>query len=218
MYSRFRFMRMSGAVLILALLVLGAHGGRSVEAGPGVTLTATVAGPTNTPVGTGVVTKPATVTVTASPTTTPGGPTATPQATATRRAATAAANAMQFPLCTPTSTMEAGSATEAATEAAGATEAATEATPNPGFVGVVVQQVDACGARVTVVDANSPAARAGIRVGDIIVGIDGEAVTSLDYLRDELSDHKAGDKVHLTVQRGNREQTFEVTLGAGMAL
>jgi len=41
---------MSGAVLILALLGLGAYGGRSVEAGQAVTLTATVAGPTTPPV------------------------------------------------------------------------------------------------------------------------------------------------------------------------
>ncbi len=49
--------------------------------------------------------------------------------------------------------------------------------------------------------------------GDLIVAIAGKRVSSLEELRDALSDHKPGQKVELEIYRGNERRTVEVTLG-----
>jgi S1-C subfamily serine protease len=49
--------------------------------------------------------------------------------------------------------------------------------------------------------------------GDLIVAIAGRRVSSLEELRDALSDHKPGDKVKLQIYRGNERRTVDVTLG-----
>jgi S1-C subfamily serine protease len=49
--------------------------------------------------------------------------------------------------------------------------------------------------------------------GDVIVAVDGRRVSSLEELRDELQDHKPGDKVEVEIYRGNRPMTLDVTLG-----
>ena len=49
--------------------------------------------------------------------------------------------------------------------------------------------------------------------GDVIVAVDGRRVSSLEELRDELQDHKPGDKVEIEIYRGNRPMTLDVTLG-----
>jgi S1-C subfamily serine protease len=51
--------------------------------------------------------------------------------------------------------------------------------------------------------------------GDIIVGLDGRAVTTYDQLRDLVSQHKPGDKVKLDLYRGGSKKTVTVTLGEG---
>jgi S1-C subfamily serine protease len=242
MASRSKFIKISGAAVILALLVMGAYGGRGVLASQATaTATATVGGTTmatetaaatgtetatGTAAATGTMTATGTATATGTetsiPPTTSSGGGAAATSTATRRAAATTAATMLFPLCTNTSTMQApaggASETEEATEAATGATGTAEATPRPGFIGIVVEQVDNCGARITVVDPNSPASRAGLRVGDIIVAIHGMQIDGIERLEDELYDHHGGDRITLTVQRGNREQTINVTLGNGKAL
>lgn len=65
-------------------------------------------------------------------------------------------------------------------------------------------------ARVRDVVDDSPAERAGIRAGDVIVQIDGEPATEaeVDELREELDE---GDRVRLLVRSGGREQERVVT-------
>jgi serine protease Do len=50
-------------------------------------------------------------------------------------------------------------------------------------------------------NASGPAAEAGIRTGDVILGVNGESVQSVEQLRDAVS--KAGDVVALLVQRND---------------
>ena len=57
------------------------------------------------------------------------------------------------------------------------------------------------GVGVTSVAENSPAAKAGIKVGDLIVKVDGEAVTSVAKINQLRVRHQAGDKMVLTVYR-----------------
>ncbi len=62
------------------------------------------------------------------------------------------------------------------------------------------------------VAAGSPAAAAGVKVGDVITRVDGHAVSSPWELADELGDHKKGDRVALDVVRDRAPRKLEVTL------
>lgn len=62
------------------------------------------------------------------------------------------------------------------------------------------------------VEANSPAAKAGVRVGDVLIAIDGEDVGSYGDIRKGLRDKKAGDTVRVDVLRNKNRQTLVVTL------
>jgi len=56
-----------------------------------------------------------------------------------------------------------------------------------------------------------PAARAGVREGDIIVGFDGQPVSGTDDLHKLLSESKIGQRVPMTVIRGTDRLVLEVT-------
>jgi S1-C subfamily serine protease len=49
--------------------------------------------------------------------------------------------------------------------------------------------------------------------GDLIVAVAGRKVDSLEELRDELGEHKPGDKVRMQIYRGTNSRTVTVTLG-----
>ena len=61
--------------------------------------------------------------------------------------------------------------------------------------------------------ASGPAADAGLLPGDVIVAIDGEAVTRKTALLDILLQRNAGDTVEVTVDRDGDQQTLQVILG-----
>lgn len=67
------------------------------------------------------------------------------------------------------------------------------------------------GAKIAAVGSDTAAEKAGLQVGDIIVGLDGEAVTSVSVLRTLLADHRSGDTVKLTVSRNGRQIDVSVT-------
>lgn len=64
------------------------------------------------------------------------------------------------------------------------------------------------GVMVESVQKDSPAEKAGIRVGDIVVSVDGDAVDSTTDLRQALQDKKEGDSVRVEVLRGRARQTL----------
>jgi putative serine protease PepD len=68
------------------------------------------------------------------------------------------------------------------------------------------------GALVQEITPGSPAERAGLRVGDLVVAIDGKAVVSYSELGARIRAHKPGDKVTLKVVRGGNETTVTATL------
>ena len=59
---------------------------------------------------------------------------------------------------------------------------------------------------------NSPAKAAGMQKGDIIVGLDDEAIDNMTDLITNLLHYKSGDKVSVKVVRGDKTLTFQVTL------
>jgi S1-C subfamily serine protease len=72
---------------------------------------------------------------------------------------------------------------------------------------------DEPGLLVAHVAPDSPAARAGVVRGDILLQVNGDAVADLRALRNKLRELKAGDQVELTVQHGDDQRTLTVTLG-----
>lgn len=68
------------------------------------------------------------------------------------------------------------------------------------------------GVIVREVEANGPAARAGIRQGDILVALDGRRINNWnDFIR-ELFTKKPGDRVRVEVARNGDRRTVEMTL------
>lgn len=70
------------------------------------------------------------------------------------------------------------------------------------------------GVIVTDFEDNSPAAEAGLEVGDIITKVDGHDISSSAYLRYYLYKHKVGEEINLTIIRNGRERDISVMLTA----
>lgn len=68
------------------------------------------------------------------------------------------------------------------------------------------------GLMVEQVTAESGARRAGIRRGDIIRSVDGNAVSTVDHLHAELRKYKHGDQVEVGIERENTPKKLQVTL------
>lgn len=62
------------------------------------------------------------------------------------------------------------------------------------------------------VSENGAAAAAGIRKGDIIIGINGEKITKASQLQETIGRYRPNDKVRVKILRGSNEKEFEVTL------
>ncbi len=68
------------------------------------------------------------------------------------------------------------------------------------------------GAWITEIQPQSPAAVADLRVGDLIVAVDGRVITSVRDLIDELSQYDEGDELRIDYARDNRLQSASVML------
>lgn len=64
------------------------------------------------------------------------------------------------------------------------------------------------------VTPGGPAAKAGIRPGDVITKVDGQRVHSGEELIVKIRAHRPGDRLELTLLRGGKEQTKTLTLGS----
>jgi len=60
---------------------------------------------------------------------------------------------------------------------------------------------------------NSPAATAGLREGDIIVEVDGRALSEKLLLAEIIAEKHPGDQITLTILRGGARQNVNITLG-----
>ena len=83
------------------------------------------------------------------------------------------------------------------------------------FVGIMpVDAEDRDGVRIDSVTADSPADHAGLRINDIILKIDDADTNKVTELRAKLAKHEPGDRVTLTVERGDKEMTIDMELAA----
>jgi serine protease Do len=92
-----------------------------------------------------------------------------------------------------------------------------------GWLGVQIQPVtsevadalglkQAAGALVTEPQSGSPAAKAGVKAGDVIVSIDGTAIKDSRELAQKIGTMSPGSSVRLDVIRDGSQQTINVTL------
>ncbi|MCQ2444337.1 MAG: Do family serine endopeptidase [Mailhella sp.] len=93
-----------------------------------------------------------------------------------------------------------------------------------GWLGVTIQDLDentakalgikgTKGAIIGSVMPDEPAARAGLKAGDVIVRVNGKAITGASELTRSIAGLKAGSKADLVVMRGGEEVKTTVTLG-----
>lgn len=91
------------------------------------------------------------------------------------------------------------------------------------YVGVCLQNAPAGGAEIATssgngcstgpVVAGSPAAKAGLKPGDVITAVNGTSVSSADSFITVISGYKPGQTVTMTIKRGGQTQQIHVTLG-----
>lgn len=92
------------------------------------------------------------------------------------------------------------------------------------FLGIVGQSVDpaiaseqqlpqAEGALVVEIQKGTAAAQAGIMPGDLIIGLDGAKIRTMDDLILEVRRRKVGDRVALRIYRGQSKRTLQMTVG-----
>jgi serine protease Do len=81
-----------------------------------------------------------------------------------------------------------------------------------GYLGVFFD-VNFSGIKIEELVANQAAAKAGLKVGDQILALNGVTIDNIDELRGLLSKTKAGDEVTFKIIREEKQQDIKATLG-----
>jgi serine protease Do len=74
---------------------------------------------------------------------------------------------------------------------------------------------DGQGALVTEVEEDTPAEKAGLKAGDVIVKVDGDDIQGTGDLVEAISEKEKGDKAEITVIRDHASKTFSVEVEEG---
>lgn len=86
--------------------------------------------------------------------------------------------------------------------------------PPRAVLGIMVEAAPG-GVRITHIQPEAPAERAGLKEGDVIVSLGGEATPDLGVLRELLFVRDAGERVKVKVKRGDEEIEVEAELARG---
>lgn len=99
--------------------------------------------------------------------------------------------------------------------------------PRPGtsFVGVMVQEIDGtlartlklpeeAGVQVTRIEPESPAEKAGLKTGDVILEYNGQRVEGMEEFSRLVRETPPGREVKLGIYRGGASQTIALRVGA----
>ena len=82
-----------------------------------------------------------------------------------------------------------------------------------GWLGVSVQDGDGPGVLIAGVDRNGPAARAGLRPGDVVLAVNGARADSTRVLIRAIAGITPGAEARLSVRRGGKVSDMVVTVG-----
>ena len=91
--------------------------------------------------------------------------------------------------------------------------------PYIGITGIDVDEETAkqynlvVGAYVKSIEDFSPAEKAGLKPGDVIIKADGKEIKTMDELNEIKNSHNIGDEMTLVVNRNGEEKEIKVTLG-----
>jgi serine protease Do len=80
-----------------------------------------------------------------------------------------------------------------------------------GWIGISIDDQSGPGAIVRRVERDSPAEKAGIREGDVVVEFNKEAVVGAQQLTRLVRETPVGRTVDIKIRRDNRDQTLKVT-------
>ena len=80
------------------------------------------------------------------------------------------------------------------------------------YMGIRIEDATG-GAKITQVVKGGPAAKAGLKAGDVITSFDGTPITSADDITAAVSGAKANETVQVTVKRDGSTKHVSVTLG-----
>ena len=100
----------------------------------------------------------------------------------------------------------------------GADEAAKPSGPvdNAGYLGVVADDrlEQGKGVRIIEVLRGSPAERSGLKSDDLVIGVAGKTIKSMNDFANVLAPAPAGSRLLFDIKRNRKSQQLEVTLGA----
>jgi S1-C subfamily serine protease len=85
-------------------------------------------------------------------------------------------------------------------------------TDNQPYLGVEADP-ESEGCKIGKVYPDSPAAKAGLRVNDVVLRFAGKAVGDFDDLRTQVLRTRPGQRVRVEVQRGDETLNLDVTIG-----
>lgn len=85
--------------------------------------------------------------------------------------------------------------------------------PQPGVLGVELEEGNG-GARIAEVMPRSAALKAGLKKNDIVLSVNGKAVKNREALVRTVRTYKPGDRIRLSIRRGEEEKELTAILGS----
>jgi putative serine protease PepD len=82
------------------------------------------------------------------------------------------------------------------------------------YVGVSLKSSPAGGAPIDTLVPGGPGATGGLKVGDIVTAINGQAITSTDQFIATIDNFAPGQTVTMTINRGGQTQKLKIKLGS----
>jgi serine protease Do len=80
-----------------------------------------------------------------------------------------------------------------------------------GWLGVVLEDAGE-GVRIVTVMAKSPAAKAGVKMGDVVTHINAKKVLGMESMQGLIQKHKPGEEITLAARRGDEDLEFKAKL------
>jgi serine protease Do len=84
--------------------------------------------------------------------------------------------------------------------------------PTRGYLGIVLAPQDE-GVKIGGISSDAPAAKAGLKVDDVLLSVGSTAIKNMETLVEALKNTKPGDVIRVRVRRDGEEKEVRVTLG-----